>query len=140
MNGSDKREKKGYHASIEKLTQENNAFREVLYTGKHLQLVLMSLKPGEEIGEEIHTNGDQFFRFESGAGTCVINGVSTSVTAGDAIIVPGGALHNITNSDPVLSLKMYTIYSPPQHKDKTIRLTKLDAETQKETFDNRTTE
>lgn len=140
MNGLSATKKKGYHASIEELTQANTNFREVLYTGKHLQLVLMSLKPGEEIGEEIHANGDQFFRFESGTGTCVLNGVSSSIKAGDAIIVPHGALHNIINSDPILSLKLYSIYSPPQHKDKVIRLTKHDAETQKESFDNRTTE
>lgn len=140
MNGSDKREKNGYHINIEELTLANNAFRMVLYTGKHLQLVLMSLKPGEEIGEEVHANGDQFFRFESGMGTRVINGESSPVKAGDAIIVPGGVLHNIINSDPALPLKLYSIYSPPQHKDKIIRLTKYDAEAQKEAFDNRTTE
>jgi mannose-6-phosphate isomerase-like protein (cupin superfamily) len=140
MNGSTEHKKDGYHINIEELTLANTNFRKVLYTGKHLQLVLMSLKPGEEIGEEVHTNGDQFFRFESGTATCVLNGVSSPIKAGDAIIVPHGALHNIINTDPVLALKLYTIYSPPQHKDKVIRLTKHDAETQKESYDNRTTE
>jgi mannose-6-phosphate isomerase-like protein (cupin superfamily) len=140
MNGSTEHKKDGYHVNIEELTLANTNFRKVLYTGKHLQLVLMSLKPGEEIGEEVHTNGDQFFRFENGTGTCVLNGVSSPIKAGDAIIVPHGALHNIINSDSVLPLKLYTIYSPPQHKDKVIRLTKHDAETQKESYDNRTTE
>lgn len=140
MNGSDRHKKDGYHVNIEELTLANINFREVLYTGKHLQLVLMNLKPGEEIGEEIHTTGDQFFRFESGSGTCVLNGESSPIKAGEAIIVPNGVLHNIINSDAILSLKMYTIYSPPQHKDKVIRLTRHDAETQKETFDNKTTE
>lgn len=140
MNGSDRHKKDGYHVNIEELTLANINFREVLYTGKHLQLVLMSLKPGEEIGEEIHTNGDQFFRFESGSGTCVLNGETSPIKAGEAIIVPNGVLHSIINSDPSLPLKLYTIYSPPQHKDKVIRLTKYDAEAQKEKFDNRTTE
>lgn len=131
---------KGYTTNIEKETLENNNFRKVLYSAKHLQLVLMSLKVGEEIGEEIHTNNDQFFRFESGNGKCTIDGNVCKVSDGDVIIVPAGAKHNIINVYVKLALKMYTIYSPPNHKDGLIRTTKKEAEENGEAFDGKTTE
>jgi mannose-6-phosphate isomerase-like protein (cupin superfamily) len=131
---------KGFKSNIEKDTLENNNFRKVLYSGKHLQLVLMSLKAGEEIGEEIHEDTDQFFRFESGAGTCVIDGNEYTVKNGDAIIIPAGAKHNVINADSTTELKMYTIYAPPHHKDGLVRVTKEDAENNGVEFDGKTTE
>lgn len=127
-------------SDIEKLTLENEHFRKVLYTGKHLQLVLMSLKTGEDIGEETHQNVDQFFRFEAGAGKCIIDEVEYIVHAGDIIIIPAGAKHNVINTDSALELKLYTIYSPPNHKEGTLRITKADAENKAEEFDGTTTE
>src|SRR5665647_247439 len=100
---------KGFKSNIEKDTLENNNFRKVLYTGKHLQLVLMSLKVGEEIGEETHQNNDQFFRFESGSGKCIIDGNEYEVKDGDVIVVPAGAKHNVINVDSTTELKMHTI-------------------------------
>jgi len=131
---------KGFKSNIEKDALENNNFRKVLYTGKHLQLVLMSLKANEEIGAEIHHDNDQFFRFESGTGKCVIDGNEYNVKDGDVIVVPAGAKHNIINTDGKRELKMYTIYSPPHHKDDIIRATKEDAETNGAEFDGKTTE
>ncbi len=131
---------KGFKISIEQSTLENNNFRKVLYTSAHSQLVLMSLLPKEEIGEEIHSDNDQFFRFESGRGKCIIDGNEYEVKDGDAIIVPAGAKHNVINIDEINDLKMYTIYSPAHHKDGIIRVTKKDAETNEEEFDGKTTE
>lgn len=131
---------KGFKSNIEKDTLENNNFRKVLYTGKHLQLVLMNLKAGEEIGEETHPETDQFFRFESGSGKCVIDGTEIMVKSGDAIVIPSGARHNVINTDSHSELKMYTIYSPPHHKHDTTWLTKEDAEKYGEKFDGKTTE
>jgi len=131
---------KGFQSNIEKDTLENYNFRKVLYTGKHLQLVLMTLKAGEDIGAEIHEHNDQFFRFESGVGKCVIDGHEHEVKAGDAVIVPAGAKHNIINTDMAIDLKMYTIYGPPNHQDKIVRATKKEAEEIKEEFDGETTE
>ena len=131
---------KGFKANIEKGTLSNNDFRKVLYTGKHLQLVLMSLKGGEEIGEETHRDNDQFFRFESGTGKCIIDENEYNVKDGDVIIVPAGAKHNIINADSKAELKMYTIYAPPHHKDGIVRATKEDAENNEEEFDGKTTE
>lgn len=131
---------KGFKSNIEKDTLENNNFRKVLYTGKHLQLVLMSLKVGEDIGEETHPNNDQFFRFESGFGKCVIDGNEYKVKDGDVIVVPAGAKHNIINADTKTELKMYTLYGPPNHQDGTIRITKEDAEKMDEEFDGKTSE
>lgn len=131
---------KGFKSDIEKDTLGNNNFRKVLYSGKHLQLVLMSLKAGEAIGEEIHHDNDQFFRFESGTGKCIIDGNSYTITSGDAIIIPAGAKHNIINTNETTELKMYTIYSPPHHKDGIIRATKRDAENNQADFDGKTTE
>ena len=131
---------KGFKSNIEKDTLENINFRKVLYTGKNMQLVLMNLKAGEEIGEETHHNNDQFFRFESGTGKCIIDAHEYKVTEGDAIIIPAGAKHNIINTDSEVALKMYTIYAPPNHKDGVIRATKADAENKGEKFDGKTTE
>ncbi|MFH1392982.1 MAG: cupin domain-containing protein [Patescibacteria group bacterium] len=131
---------KGFNANIEKETLENNNFRKVLYTGKHSQLVLMSLKPNEEIGMEVHTDNDQFFRFEKGQGKCVIDGNEYNVENGSAIIVPAGAQHNIINTSGEEDLKLYTIYSPAHHKDGIVRATKEEAEANGPEFDGVTTE
>jgi len=133
---------KGFKSNIENDTLENTNFREVLYTGKYLQLVLMSLKIGEDIGEEIHKNNDQFFRFEGGTGKCIIDGNEYDVKDGDAIIVPAGAKHNVINVDSKKALKMYTIYALPHHEDRIMRRTKQDAEAKEneEEFDGVTTE
>lgn len=132
--------RKGYHTNIEKGTLKNTNFRKVLYTGKNLQLVLMSLRPGEEIGKEVHPNADQFFRFEGGKGECIINNHHYNVNEGDVIVVPAGARHNVINTSNLKLLKMYTIYSPPQHMDKVVRATKNDAEINKETYNGVPTE
>ena len=131
---------RGFNANIEKETLENSDFRKVLYTGKHSQLVLMSLRPKEEIGMEVHKDNDQFFRFEKGRGKCVIDGNEYEVGDGVAIIVPSGAEHNITNTSETEDLKLYTIYSPPHHKDGIIRATKAEAEAEEAEFDGVTTE
>ena len=131
---------KGFTTNIEKETLENNSFRKVLYTAKYSQIVLMSLQPTEEIGMETHEKNDQFFRFESGQGKCVIDGNEYGVKNGDAVIVPAGAKHNVVNTSETEPLKLYTIYSPPNHKDGIIRQTKKEAETIKEKFDGKTTE
>jgi len=119
---------RGYKDNIEKLTQENANFRQVLYSGKHSQLVLMSLKPSEEIGLEVHPDNDQFFRFESGQGKVVIDDNQYEVKDGDAVVVPAGANHNVVNVSDSEDLKLYTIYSPPQHADGTIHKTKEEAD------------
>ena len=131
---------KGFKSNIEKDTLANKNFRQVLYTGKYSQLVLMSLKPGEEIGEEVHRTVDQFFRFEKGVGAVAIDGVKQKVADGDAVIVPAGAKHNVTNTSKTEELKLYTIYSPPEHQDGTIRKTKAEALAKPEEFDGKTTE
>jgi mannose-6-phosphate isomerase-like protein (cupin superfamily) len=119
--------KKGYRDNIEELTLNNGDFRRVLYTGENIQLVLMTLKPGEEIGAEVHDDKDQFFRFESGTGEVLINDKSNPVEDGIAVIVPAGAKHNVRNTGDE-PLTMYTIYGPPDHKDKTVHKTKDQAE------------
>lgn len=128
---------KGFVDDIEKLTEENDNFRKVLYTGKHMQLVLMTLQAGEEIGLEVHEGHDQFFRIEEGEGEVIIDGTTTKIEDDDAIIVPAGAEHNVVNTgnEP---LRLYTIYSPPEHRDGVIHPTKAD-ETE-EHFDGTTTE
>ncbi|MDD5626059.1 MAG: cupin domain-containing protein [Patescibacteria group bacterium] len=131
---------KGFNANIEKDTLENKNFRKVLYTGKHSQLVLMSLLPKEEIGMEVHNDNDQFFRFEAGQGKVIIDGNEYEVGNGTAIVVPAGAEHNVVNISDVEDLKLYTIYSPAHHKDGIIRATKKEAETNGEEFDGKTTE
>ena len=131
---------KGFKSNIEKDTLSNSNFRRVLYTGKYSQLVLMSLRPREEIGEEVHKTVDQFFRFEKGEGIVSIDGVKQKVTDGDAVIVPAGASHNVINTSNTADLKLYTIYSPPEHQDGTLRKTKADALAKPEEFDGKTTE
>ena len=130
---------KGFVADIEKLTEENTDFRRVLYTGKNMQLVLMSLRAGEEIGEEVHEDRDQFFRVEQGSGEVLIDDKRTPVKADDAIIVPAGARHNVVNTGK-RSLQLYTLYGPPEHKEGTVRVTKAQADAQEEHFDGKTTE
>ena len=130
---------KGFVEDIEDLTVENAAFRRVLYTGKHLQLVLMALKAGEEIGSEAHGGHDQFFRIEKGKGEVWIDGERTKIKRDDAIVVPAGATHNIVNTGSK-SLKLYTLYAPPQHADGLVRATKADAVATKAHFDGKTTE
>lgn len=131
---------KGYHVNIEELTKANQDFRRVLYTGKHSQLVAMSLKPGEDIGLEIHADNDQFFRIEEGQGKCIIDGNEYEIKDDDAIVVPAGAEHNIINTSSEEALKLYTIYSPAHHKDGIIRATKDEALANEEDFDGTTTE
>ncbi len=131
---------KGFKTNIEKDTIENENFRKVLYTSEHNQLVLMTLQPGEEIGLETHPENDQFFRFEAGTGYVEIDGNEHSVEDGDAVIVPAGAKHNVKNTSSTEALKMYTIYSPPHHKDGIVRKTKAEAEANEEDFDGKTTE
>lgn len=130
---------KGFVDNIEKLTEENDLFRKVLYTGHNLQLVLMALQPGDEIGEEVHDDRDQFFRVEAGTGTIVIDGVEHAVMADDGIIVPQGATHNVIASGGEV-LKLYTIYGPPEHVDGTVHKTKAEAGAALEHFDGKTTE
>lgn len=132
--------KQGYKANLEELTEENSNFRQVLYTAKDCQLVLMSLLPGEDIGMETHGEGDQFFRFESGEGKVVINETEYVVGDGDAVIVPVGAQHNVINTSQTETLKMYTVYAPPHHKDGIVRATKAEAEADAPEFDGVTTE
>ena len=131
---------KGFKKNIETETLKNKNFRKVLYTAKQTQLVVMSLKPKEEIGMETHKENDQFFRFESGTGKCIIDGHAYKVADGDAVVIPAGAKHNIINTSDTEPLKMYTLYSPPHHKDGTIHKTKEEAETSDEEFDGKTTE
>ena len=131
--------KSGFVTDIESDTVGNNNFRKVLYTGQHAQLVLMSLKPGEDIGSEVHPDIDQFFRIDSGSGEVTINGKTTSIKNGTAFIIPAGAKHNVANTG-TKDLKLYSIYSPPHHEDGTIHKTKADALKSKEEFTGKTTE
>jgi mannose-6-phosphate isomerase-like protein (cupin superfamily) len=131
---------KGYVTAIEKETEKNTDFRRVVYTGKYSQLVLMSLKPGEEIGEETHEDVDQFFRFEKGEGKVIIDDLEHKVKDGDAVIVPAGARHNVVNTSKRMNLNLYTIYSPPEHQDGVVRHTKKEAMASEEHFDGQTTE
>jgi mannose-6-phosphate isomerase-like protein (cupin superfamily) len=119
---------------------ENGNFRKVLYTSKHSQLVLMSLKPREEIGMEVHEENDQFFRFEKGQGKCIIDGNEYEVGDGFAVVVPAGAQHNVINTSKTEDLKLYTIYSPAHHKDGIVRATKEEAEANEAEFEGVTTE
>ncbi|MFH0890848.1 MAG: cupin domain-containing protein [Candidatus Liptonbacteria bacterium] len=130
---------KGYVDNIEKITIENGNFRKVLYTGKHSQLVVMSLAPGEDIGEEVHTL-DQFLRVEAGSGRAILDGVEHAIADGSAIVVPAGARHNIVNDSQTEPMKLYTIYSPPEHQDGIIRATKAEAVAEEEHFEGKTTE
>lgn len=131
---------RGFHDNIEKATLENTDYRRILYTSMHSQLVLMCLKPGEEIGLEKHTGNDQFFRIESGHGKCVIDGNEYELTNGTAIVVPVGAQHNIINTSESEELKLYTIYSPAHHRHDVVRATKVEADADAPEFDGTTTE
>lgn len=131
--------KKGFVADIEALTERNNDFRRVIYTGKNLQLVLMTIRPGEDIGDEVHPGVDQFFRIESGEGELRIDGVATRVRSDDAFIVPAGASHNVVNTGDG-ALKLYTIYAPPEHREGIVRATKAEAQASEAHFDGKTTE
>jgi|ERR1035437_5469439 mannose-6-phosphate isomerase-like protein (cupin superfamily) len=128
----------GYVENIEKLSLENENFRKVLYTDKNAQIVLMSLLPGEEIGEEVH-DVDQFLRVEKGTGQAILNDIPHDITDGSAILVPAGTKHNIINTG-ASSMKLYTIYMPPHHRDGVIHKTKAGAEADNEHFDGKTTE
>ncbi len=118
----------GYVGNIEELTENNQNFRQVVFTAPHSQLVVMSLKPGEDIGEEVHPDVDQFFRIEEGEGKVVIDGQESALYEGFAVVVPAGARHNVINTSADKMLKLYTIYSPPNHPDGTIHQTKAEAE------------
>src|SRR5688500_9012742 len=133
--------KRGFCDDIDRLTVANEDFRRVLYTGEHLQLVLMTLQPGEEIGEEVHADRDQFFRFEEGEGAVDIDGHENRVEDDFAVIVPAGARHNVRNIGST-ALRFYTLYGPPEHKDGVIQATKADAEARHhaEEWDGKTTE
>ena len=131
---------KGFKTAIETDAVENTNFRKVLYTSEYSQLVLMSLRPMEEIGLETHDGNDQFFRVEKGHGKCIIDGTEYELRDGDAVVVPLGSKHNVINVSETEDLKLYTIYSPPHHKDAIVRATKMDAETNEEAFDGMTTE
>lgn len=131
---------KGYVGNIERETLDNNNFRKVLYTGKNSQLVLMSIGVGEEIGAEVHTL-DQFIRVEAGQGLAILDGAEHQLEDGSAIVVPAGMNHNVKNTSPDAALKLYTIYSPPEHKDGTLHVTKADAMADSDDhFDGKTTE
>jgi mannose-6-phosphate isomerase-like protein (cupin superfamily) len=130
----------GFKSNIEKDTLKNKNYRKVLYTSVHSQLVLMTVRPKEQIGEEVHPENDQFFRFEAGKGRVEIDGNKYTVKDGDAVIIPAGAKHNVVNISATEDLKMYTIYSPAHHKDQIVRMTKEDAEANEQEFDGKTTE
>lgn len=131
---------KGFSNNIEKETLENENFRKVLYTGKHSQLVLMSLGPKEEIGAETHPDNDQFFRFEKGQGKAIIDGNEYELADGVAVLVPAGSNHNIINTSETDALKLYTIYCPAHHQDGVVRATKEEASANAPEFDGKTTE
>ena len=131
--------KRGFCDDIDRLTVDNEDFRRVLYTGKHLQLVLMTLQAGEEIGAEVHEDRDQFFRFEEGQGVVDIDGRENPVQDDFAVIVPAGARHNVRNTSNA-PLRFYTLYGPPEHKDKIVHRTKEEADAAHEEWDGTTTE
>jgi mannose-6-phosphate isomerase-like protein (cupin superfamily) len=118
----------GYHTDIEKRSLENNYFREVLFTGPHSQLVVMALQPGEDIGQETHPDTDQFIRVEAGDGKAILDGEEYALADGSALVIPAGAEHNVTNTSSTEPLKLYTVYTPPEHPDGTIHKTKAEAE------------
>ncbi len=128
----------GYTTNIEQLSLDNDNFRKVIYTDKNSQLVLMSLLPNEDIGEEVH-DVDQFFRVEKGSGTAVLNDIPHDIADGSAIVIPAGTKHNIINGDSS-SMKLYTLYMPPHHRDGVVHATKAETEASEEHFDGTTTE
>lgn len=129
----------GYVANIEDLSIKNENFRRVLYTDERLQLVVMSLRPGEDIGMEVHTL-DQFIRVEAGEGKAILNDVEHELRDGFVVVVPQGTMHNIVNTSRELPMKLYTLYAPPEHKDGTVHATKAEAQTHEQHFDGVTTE
>ena len=131
---------KGYVTNIEEATKANDNFRKVLYTAKHSQLVLMALKPSEEIGMEVHQNNDQFFRIDEGEGKVIIDGNEYEIRDGFAIVVPAGSMHNVMNTSQTDFLRLYTIYSPAHHREGVINETKEQAEADEEEFDGKTSE
>lgn len=131
---------KGFVTNIETESVNNQDYRKVLYTSKHSQLVLMSLKPNQEIGMEVHPDNDQFLRFEKGQGKCIIDDNEYPVVDGSAVVIPCGARHNVINTSSTEDLKLYTIYSPAHHKDGIIKTTKAEADATDEDFDGVTTE
>lgn len=130
----------GYVGNIEHDSLENDDFRRVLYTAKNQQLVLMSLKPLEDIGEEVHDDVDQFFRCEKGEGKAILDGVEHALKDGFVVVIPAGTKHNIINTSPTEPMRLYTLYSPPQHEDQTVHQTKAEAEAAGEHFSGKTTE
>ena len=130
---------KGYVANIEEMSGENNNFRRVLYTARYSQLVIMSLKPGEDIGEEVH-DLDQFLRIEQGEGKAILNGVEHQLKDGSAVVVPAGTKHNIINTSQDKAMKLYTVYSPPNHRDGVVHADKAEAVSDNEHFDGKTSE
>lgn len=131
---------KGYVVNLEKLTEENTNFRKVLYTAHHSQLVLMSLKPGEEIGMETHPDNDQFLRIESGDGKAIIDGNEQVFSAGFCVVIPAGSEHNIVNTSDTAEIKLYTLYSPAHHRLDVVQATKAEAMASDEEFDGKTSE
>ena len=131
--------KNGYVENLEGRANDNADFRRVIYTGPNLQLVLMALEPGEEIGEEVHDSTDQFFRIEEGTGEVRIDGRSTRIESGSGILIPAGARHNVKNTGAT-AMKMYTLYAPPHHADRTVERTKAEADVAVEHFSGATTE
>jgi mannose-6-phosphate isomerase-like protein (cupin superfamily) len=130
---------KGYLTNIEDDTLKNKDFRRVLYTGKNSQLVLMNLRPKGEIGEEFHAL-DQFIRVEAGKGVAILDGVEHQLSDGTAVVIPAGTKHNVIDDSHSAELKLYTLYSPPEHRDKTVHKTKADALSHEDHFDGKTTE
>jgi mannose-6-phosphate isomerase-like protein (cupin superfamily) len=131
---------KGFVADLGPAARKNMDFRRVLYTGSQSQLVLMRLRPAEDIGEEVHSGVDQFFRVEEGEGIAVIDGTRYTLRTGSGVIVPAGAKHNLINTSRTLDLKLSTIYSPPEHRDQIVRRSKQEAQAREENFDGKTTE
>jgi len=131
---------KGFVADLGTATKKNMDFRRVLYTGSWSQLVLMRLRPAEDIGEEVHTDVDQFFRVEEGEGYVVIDGTRYPIRNGSGVMVPAGAKHNVINSSRTMDLKLSTIYAPPEHRDQIVRRSKQEAMAREEHFDGKTTE
>ena len=130
----------GYVTNIERDTLENEDYRRVLFTGRNTQLVLMTLRPGEEIGREVHSGHDQFIRVEAGQGLAVLDGVAHRLSDGSAVVIPAGTKHNVINVSDTEALKLYTLYSPPEHRDGTVHKTKSEALEHEEHFDGKTTE
>jgi mannose-6-phosphate isomerase-like protein (cupin superfamily) len=132
--------KKGYQVNIEEIVNNNFDYRTVLYTGKHLQLIIMCLEPGEDIGWKNYSRSDQFIRVESGSGSCLLNNEIYELEPNDALFIPAGARHNILNDNDSVALKIYTLYALPMHKDGISRSTKEESSNKKEYFDGETTE